>query len=377
MNNLTASILVTGDLVPIDKAEQMLISGEYEKAFGNFLPEIRTSDLAVTNFETAATCGGEAIKKWGPNLRVNPEVLPALVKAGFDLFALANNHSRDWGNEAFIETMTHIENAGGKYVGGGKDLAGALEPYRCELNGIKVTVFNATMHQPCCALADCPGANPLVPARLAAQIAAEKGRADFILVSIHDGKEQNPFVSRRIRENYRGFIDAGAHAVINHHPHIAQGYENYKNGFIAYSLGNFYFPSRNPAEAPGFWYRGFAVKLDIAPGKVVKAQIIPHKLDPETQCLALMAGEELAAFEERIDKQNKILANDDLCDLYFGALSARSAYPYYHKMISTDVDYLAHATETEEHVDSISAAAMFITDGKEYPADLDYFASRD
>ena len=97
MNNLTASILVTGDLVPIDKGEQILISGEYEKAFGNFLPEIQSCDLVVTNFETAATCGGEAIKKWGPNLRVNPEVLPALVKAGFDLFALANNHSRDWG----------------------------------------------------------------------------------------------------------------------------------------------------------------------------------------------------------------------------------------------------------------------------------------
>ena len=376
MSNLTASILVTGDLVPISRAEELLVAGEYEKAFGNFLPEIQSSDLALTNFETAATCGGEAIKKWGPNLRVNPGVMPALVKAGFKLFKLANNHSRDWGNAAFIETMACIKNAGGDYVGGGKDLAEAMEPYRCVLNGIKVTVFNATMHQPCCALDNQPGANPLVPARLAAQIAAEKGKADFILVSVHDGKEQNPFISRRVRENYRGFIDAGANAVISHHPHIAQGYENYKDGFIAYSLGNFYFPSRNPDDAPGFWFRGYAVKLEIAPGKVVKAEVIPHKLDPETQCLALMAGEELAAFEERLARQNKILA-DDLNDWYFGALASKGAYTYYHKMISTDVDYLAHATETEEHVDSISAGAMFITEGKTYPEDLDYFASRD
>ena len=376
MSNLTASILVTGDLVPISRAEELLVAGEYEKAFGNFLPEIQSSDLALTNFETAATCGGEAIKKWGPNLRVNPGVMPALVKAGFKLFKLANNHSRDWGDAAFIETMACIKNAGGDYVGGGKDLAEAMEPYRCVLNGIKVTVFNATMHQPCCALDNQPGANPLVPARLAAQIAAEKGKADFILVSVHDGKEQNPFISRRVRENYRGFIDAGANAVISHHPHIAQCYENYKDGFIAYSLGNFYFPSRNPDDAPGFWFRGYAVKLEIAPGKVVKAEVIPHKLDPETQCLALMAGEELAAFEERLARQNKILA-DDLNDWYFGALASRGAYTYYHKMISTDVDYLAHATETEEHVDSISAGAMFITVGKTYPEDLDYFASRD
>ena len=377
MDNQTATILVTGDLVPITKAEQMLCNGEYEKAFGDFLPLIRSSDLAVTNFETAATCGGEAIKKWGPNLRVNPAVLPSLVKAGFKLFKLANNHSRDWGDAAFIETMECVRNAGGNYVGGGKDLAEAMEPCRCELNGIKVTVFNATMHQPCCALEKQPGANPLVPARLAAQIAAEKGKADFILVCIHDGKEQNPFVSRRVRENYRGFIDAGANAVISHHPHIAQGYENYKDGFIAYSLGNFYFPSRNPAEAPGFWFRGYAVKLEIAPGKVVKAQVIPHKLDPETEILNLMKGEELADFEERLARQNKILADDDLNDLYYGALASRGAYTYYHKMISTDVDYLAHATETEEHVDCISAAAMFITEGKTAPEDLEYFSSRD
>ena len=38
-------------------------------------------------------------------------------------------------------------------------------------------------------------------------------------------------------------IDAGASAVIGHHPHILQGIEHYKDGIILYSLGNFTFGS--------------------------------------------------------------------------------------------------------------------------------------
>ena len=38
-------------------------------------------------------------------------------------------------------------------------------------------------------------------------------------------------------------IDAGAHIIIGHHPHVIQGFERYKNGVIFYSLGNFFFPN--------------------------------------------------------------------------------------------------------------------------------------
>jgi hypothetical protein len=36
-------------------------------------------------------------------------------------------------------------------------------------------------------------------------------------------------------------IDAGAHLILGHHPHILQGIEEYGRGLIAYSLGDFVF----------------------------------------------------------------------------------------------------------------------------------------
>ena len=77
--NPATSILVTGDLVPLHRAGELLAAGDFHTVFGDFLPEIRQSSLAVTNLETAVTEGGDPIVKFGPNLKVSPAVLPAPI----------------------------------------------------------------------------------------------------------------------------------------------------------------------------------------------------------------------------------------------------------------------------------------------------------
>ena len=370
----TATILVTGDLVPLHRAGELLAAGDFQTVFGDFLQEIRESGLAVTNLETAVTDGGEPIIKFGPNIKVSPSVMPALTEAGFQVYALANNHSRDWGDAAFLETMRHVTDTGAKYVGGGKDLEEAMRPCRVTVNGLRITIFNATMHQPCCAAGGHPGANPLVSARIAAQIAAEKPQCDFLLAIIHDGKERNPFPSARIRENYRAFADAGADAVIGHHPHIAQGYEIYHDSFIAYSLGNFLFPPRVKENAPGFWYRSYSVRLHIAEHQVVKFDILPHSVDPDTDCLSLMKGQRKQDFLMELEKLCAILKADAETDRYYTAI-ARHSLKGYLKRVTTDPAYFAHAMETEEHADMIRTALVSQATDPDYsePGDLDYF----
>ena len=372
--NPTTSILVTGDLVPLHRAGELLAAGDFETVFGDFLPEIRRSGLAVTNLETAVTEGGEPIVKFGPNLKVPPAVLPALTRAGFQVYALANNHSRDWGDEAFLETMRHVTDTGAQYVGGGKDLEDAMRPCRVTVDGLRITIINATMHQPCCAAGGHPGATPLVPARIAAQIAAEKNQCDFLLAIIHDGKEHNPFPSARIRENYRAFADAGADAVIGHHPHIAQGYEVYHNSFIAYSLGNFLFPPRIKEKVKGFWFRSYSVRLHIAEHRVVKFDILPHTVDRDSDCLSLMQGQPKQDFLADLEKLCNILKSDAETDRYYTGL-ARRALKNYLKRITEDPAYFAHAMETEEHSDMIRTALVSKASDPDYsePEDLDHF----
>ena len=113
MKNNGASLFITGDLVPLHESIDLLAAGKVEEVFSTVLPEIRSADLAITNLECAVTDGGEPIRKCGPNLKCTPAVMPALVDAGFKLFALANNHSRDFGDAAFLETMENVEKAGG------------------------------------------------------------------------------------------------------------------------------------------------------------------------------------------------------------------------------------------------------------------------
>lgn len=66
---------------------------------------------------------------------------------------------------------------------------------------------------------------------------------DFLVVFLHAGQEFISTPSPRIREACRNLIDAGADAVISHHPHVVQGVEKYKHGLIAYSLSNLVFDS--------------------------------------------------------------------------------------------------------------------------------------
>jgi len=382
-------LIVTGDLCPINIAEKKLIDGRAEELFGNILPELLDKDISVTNLETVLTGADTPIVKCGPNLKISPDAIAGINTAGFDVYTLANNHTRDFGDDAFLETMEHIMKSGRKYVGGGRNLEAAAKPLRMEIKGLKISIINATMHNICVAGKNSPGANPLLPATIAVTITREKKDNDFVLVIIHDGKEHIPFPSARIRENYRAFADAGADAIIGHHPHIYQGFEVYKGAFIAYSLGNFLFPSRDPATAPDFWWKSYALRLHISANGVSGIDVIPHKLSQDGR-MELMSGDERKNFLEKISGLNKIVSDDELCEQYYDAASLRFAY--YEKKVSEliklreagdtageahfkSVFYCHHMLTTEEHLDVLQSITKTYSSGKKLiiPDDLDYY----
>jgi hypothetical protein len=68
---------------------------------------------------------------------------------------------------------------------------------------------------------------------------------NHVIVFPHWGTELVDVPNPKDVNNARAFVDAGAIAVIGHHPHIIQGVESYKNGLIAYSLGSFIYVPEN------------------------------------------------------------------------------------------------------------------------------------
>lgn len=94
-----------------------------------------------------------------------------------------------------------------------------------------------------------------------------KKEIDYLFILAHDGIEYIDVPLPETIARYHDFIDFGADAVIGTHPHCPQGWEEYKGKPIFYSLGNFFFNSKETPEYRAWnrphWYESLCVVLKI------------------------------------------------------------------------------------------------------------------
>jgi gamma-polyglutamate biosynthesis protein CapA len=107
--------------------------------------------------------------------------------------------------------------------------------------------------------------------------ARERYRADYVFVSVHWGLEHEHYPSLFQQNFGRAAINAGATAVLGHHPHVLQSIERYKDGLIAYSLGNFVFDMAEESS-----YESAALRLLLADGALRRAELIPIRIERKT-----------------------------------------------------------------------------------------------
>jgi len=92
------------------------------------------------------------------------------------------------------------------------------------------------------------GASPASPGSIrrasGATSPAAKANADIVVVMLHTGFEGHWVANVWQRAAAHAAIDAGALVVLGAHPHLLQGVERYKGGFVAYSLGDFVFDGK-------------------------------------------------------------------------------------------------------------------------------------
>jgi poly-gamma-glutamate synthesis protein (capsule biosynthesis protein) len=169
---------------------------------------------------------------------------------------VANNHAGDYGRAAFVETLAHLEAAGIRPVGGGRDLTAAHAPLWIERGGLRIAVLAYNEFKPRAFEAgpDWPGVAWSEDSQVLADIrAARAAGADLVIPFMHWGWEREPAPGERQRQLARAMIDAGADAVVGGHPHVTQGAEYYRGRLIVYSLGNFVFDGFESPEARRGW----------------------------------------------------------------------------------------------------------------------------
>jgi poly-gamma-glutamate synthesis protein (capsule biosynthesis protein) len=235
----TVSLVFAGDIVLDDTAGEMIARGEDPMA--SFSSVFASADIRIANLECVVATTGNAGEK-NFTFRAHPRTL-SVLKRHVDALGLANNHSGDFGREAFAEMLVLLKQAGLAQFGGGNNLSEAHTPLIIERKGLRIAFlgYNEFMPRSFEADFDAPGVAWSEDEQVVDDIRKARSvyRADLVIPVMHWGWENELTANDRQRQLARVMVDAGADAVIGGHPHVTQDIEHYRGKPIVYSVGNF------------------------------------------------------------------------------------------------------------------------------------------
>lgn len=204
---------------------------------------LNAAELAVVNVEAPVDTGSPQ-PKYGPILSHTAEDIQTVSDGGFDVITLANNHTMDHGVSGLEATINAATAAGLQTVGAGDSTSTAIEPIRQTVAGTTISIFNACQKEFGIASNHTPGAVWIKDPEFESAVKDSADETDFVLVVVHGGTEYVPLPPPSWQQHLRSLAEAGADAIIGHHPHVALPWELYRETPIFYSLGNFAFRDR-------------------------------------------------------------------------------------------------------------------------------------
>lgn len=283
------SLLFVGDIMlSRGVANQIEKYSDPNYPFLKIADTIESADFSFANLENPVSSQGE---NQGSvySLRANPESVAGLKFAGFDGLFLANNHILDWGRIALEDTIDLLEKGGISPVGVGRNEAEANSPLVINFRNTKIAFLSYTTLYPksLWAKGDESGISSFDMIRIRNEIEKLKssGAAHIVVVSFHWGDEYEDHSNSEQKRIARSLIDAGADLIVGHHPHVIQEIERYRNGWIAYSLGNFVFDQNFSADTK----RGLILKAMIQNKKIstLESQYVEINSTFQPEALAL------------------------------------------------------------------------------------------
>lgn len=235
------------------------------------------SDFNVANFEFPVP-NDIAQKKFfdvDDNFRTSQQYNSELKYNKFNAYSLANNHILDYGMEGVIDTVQKITKHGQSTFGVGNKGFNALAQTISNISFLFVGVVKPGRWD---RQEGTLGPDPYCMNSLAEFIRENKDLYDHIIIFPHWGTELVDAPDPVDVNNARNLIDAGARCVIGHHPHVSQGVEQYKHGFIAYSLGSFiYLPDFEKGNSDKSKSRDMSICLNLTFTKDSIEDFIPYR----------------------------------------------------------------------------------------------------
>ena len=218
----------------------------------SLLEKMRGVDIMMVNNEFPYSDGGTPTEGKTYTFRASPSTVSILETMGVDIVGIANNHAYDYGQQAFLDTMTTLGNAGIVYSGGGRNIEEASHPvYYLTSNGMKIAIISATQIERLdhpdtkAATEDSPGVfRCFNDALLLEKVREARERNAYVIVFIHWGTESTTEIDHLQRDQAKEIAEAGANLIIGAHPHILQKIDYVSGVPVIYSMGNYIFNSK-------------------------------------------------------------------------------------------------------------------------------------
>jgi poly-gamma-glutamate capsule biosynthesis protein CapA/YwtB (metallophosphatase superfamily) len=281
------TLALAGDVMLGRGVNEALRCMRPEEPWRDVLPLLHGADLRVVNLECAITTHE---RPWARtpktfHFRADPSAVEALRAARIDACVLANNHTLDFEEQGLLDSLAHLDAAGIRHAGAGRDLDEAERPAVLTARGSRIALVAFTDTEPAFAAGPGrPGTNylpvslaPAVLRRVEAAIAAARAAgAEAVVLSNHWGPNMAQRPSPLFQRFARAVIDRGAALYYGHSAHLCQGVEVYRGRLILYDTGDFLDDYAVDQVARNDW--SFLFRVGLEAGAPSSLELVPVRL---------------------------------------------------------------------------------------------------
>ncbi len=276
-----------------------------------YLP-LKDEDLWIGNFEGVASQTSINKGLHAESFRVDPTALKNMRHANF--YCLANNHAMEHGPEAFRNTVNSLEQLGSRVFGlkDKKSIVFTHKGRKCTITGLSLRI-------------ESPETTPLFwynPEfkEIESEFLSLPTDA-FKILYVHWGNEYINRPSAQQKKFAHWLLDSGFDLIIGSHPHVLQGFEDYKGKRIYYSLGNCVFDM--PSEQCEI---GALVELDFLEGHPIYSE---KYIKIDKKCCPYIVQESSIPSQWKFNYLNTCLKIDDNTEEYHNII--REGYLIYRR----------------------------------------------
>ena len=212
---------------------------DFSHMFTDLTPIIQNYDLKFYNQETIIGGKNLGISNY-PRFNSPDEIGLDLLKAGFNMVSLANNHTLDMNETGVLYSVNFWKNTGAIVSGQNDSFESRNEIKIYEQNGIKYAFIAYTDSTN--GLPVPPGKEYLVNVYSNEQakkdIESIKDKVDVIIVAMHWGEEYTHTPNYVQKQEAQYLSSLGVNLIIGSHAHVIQPVGYVGDTLVIYSLGN-------------------------------------------------------------------------------------------------------------------------------------------